>query len=103
MAAVDTGMARVVRSLQASTDTLIERQLDALKAHPHYAELRELDLRQSARRNVSRAVLSICGDALDDPERDSVASTVTHVVPDLGPEEVVSAYRLCLRGTGEDL
>jgi PucR C-terminal helix-turn-helix domain len=96
VAAVDTGMARVVRSLQASTDTLIERQLDALKAHPHYAELRELDLRQSARRNVSRAVLSICGDALDDPEHDSVASTVMHIVPDLGPEEVVSAYRLAM-------
>jgi hypothetical protein len=96
LTAVDTGIEQVVRSLQAATDELIERQLDVLKAHPHYAELRELDLRHSARRNVSRAMLCICGDALEDPERNQVASTVMHVVPDLGPEEVVGAYRLAM-------
>jgi hypothetical protein len=96
LAAVDYGGAQVARSLQASTEALVERQLDALKAHPHYAELRELDLRHSARRNVSRTVLCIYGDAIEGPERDEVTSTVMHVVPDLGPEEVVSAYRLAM-------
>jgi hypothetical protein len=96
LAAVDTGMEQVVRSLQAATDELIERQLDVLKAHPHYAELRELDLRHSARRNVSRTVLCICGDALEGAEHNQVTSTVMHVVPDLSPEEVVGAYRLAM-------
>jgi putative transposase len=96
LAAVDDGGAQVARSLNASIEALIERQLDALKAHPHYAELRELDLRHSARRNVSRTLLCICGDALERPEHDEVASTVMHVVPDLGPEAVVSAYRLAM-------
>jgi hypothetical protein len=94
--AVDAGMAQVVRSLHASTEALVERQLDVLKTHPHYAELRELDLRHSARRNVHRTVLCLCRDGLDGPERDEVTSTVMHVVPDLGPEEVVSAYRLAM-------
>jgi len=37
-----------------------------------------------------------CGDLLDGPEYDEVGSTVLHVVPDLGPEEVVSAYRVAM-------
>jgi putative transposase len=37
-----------------------------------------------------------CGDVLDGPEYDQVVSTVLHVVPDLGPEEVVSAYRVAM-------
>jgi hypothetical protein len=97
MAAIDVAMAQVGQALEASAETLISRQLEALKSHPHYAKLRELDLRHSARRNVRRTVVCIgCGDVLDGPEYDQVVSTVLHVVPDLGPEEVVSAYRVAM-------
>lgn len=96
MAAVDAGMAQLVRSLEASTDLLVERQLDALKTHPHYAELRELDLRHSALRNVRRTIRCLCPDRIAGREDDDVSSTILHVLPDLGPEEVVSAYRLAM-------
>ncbi len=97
MAATDVAMAQVGRALEASTETLISRQLEALKAHPHYPALRELDLRHSALRNVRRTVVCMgCGDLLDGPEYDHVVSTVLHVLPDLGPEEVVSAYRVAM-------
>jgi PucR C-terminal helix-turn-helix domain len=97
MAAIDVAMAQVGQALEASVETLIARQLEALKSHPHYAELKELDLRHSARRNVRRTVVCIGGgDLLDGPEYDEVVSTVLHVVTDLGPEEVVSAYRVAM-------
>jgi hypothetical protein len=97
MAATDVAMAEVGRALEASTEALISRQLEALKSHPLYPKLRELDLRHSALRNVRRTVVSMgCGDLLDGPEYDHVLSTVLHVVPDLGPEEVVSAYRVAM-------
>jgi hypothetical protein len=97
MAAIDVAMAQVGQALEASTEALISRQLEALKSHPHYPELRELDLRHSALRNVRRTVVCIgCGDLLDGPEYDHVVSTVLHVLPDLGPEEVVSAYRVAM-------
>ena len=59
MAAIDVAMAQVGQSLEASVETLIARQLEALKSHPHYAKLKELDLRHSARRNVRRTVVCI--------------------------------------------
>jgi hypothetical protein len=97
MAAIDVAMTQVGQALEAAAETLISRQLEALKSHPHYAKLRELDLRHSARRNVRRTVVCMgCGDLLDGPEYDQVVSTVLHVVPDLGPEEVVSAYRVAM-------
>jgi len=54
MAAIDVAMEQVGQSLEASVETLIARQLEAWKSHPHYAKLKELDLRHSARRNVRR-------------------------------------------------
>lgn len=97
MAAIDVAMAQVGQAFEASAETLISRQLEALKSHPHYPELKELDLRHSALRNIRRTIVGIgCGDVLDGPEYDHVISTVLHVVPDLGPEEVVSAYRVAM-------
>ena len=97
MAATDVAMAQVGQALEDSTEALISRQIDALKAHPQYPKLRELDLRHSALRNVRRTVVTLGGgDLLDGPEYDHVLSTVLHVIPDLGPEEVVSAYRVAM-------
>jgi hypothetical protein len=90
-------IALIGRSLQERADQLVESQLAALREHPHYSELRELDLRNSARRNVRRAVVSMgAGDLLDGPDHDHVMSTVLHVVPGLAPEQVVSAFRTAM-------
>ena len=92
-------MARLVRALKPRP-TAVERQLDALKTHPHYAELREVDLRHSALRNVSRTVMMPLRGRIDGSRRRPRVIDVVHVVPDLGPEEVVSAYRLAMAVSG---
>jgi hypothetical protein len=87
-------IAGVGRMLEARSDELVELQLAALKAHPSYPQLRELDLRMSARRNVCRAVVTMRADPRDGGgDREKVTSTVQHVVPGLAPEEVISAFR----------
>jgi PucR C-terminal helix-turn-helix domain len=97
MDGVGAAIAQLGRSLEASADELIDRQIAVLQAHPSYADLRELDLRYSALRNVRRAVVTMGGgDVLDGPDYDSVTTTVKHVVPDLGPQDVVSAYRAAM-------
>jgi hypothetical protein len=89
-----TAMADIGRSLELRADQLIDLQLAALQSHPSYPELRELDLRHSARRNVRRASAIIRGAGPEfGSEDDLLFSTVLHVVPGLAPEDVVSAFR----------
>ena len=97
MSAVNAGLEEVCRSLQARTDSLVDRQIAVLKAHPQYPELRELDLRLSARRNVRRAVLyATYGDVPSGPEYDELTGTVVHVIPDLSPDKVAAAFRAAM-------
>jgi hypothetical protein len=85
----------VSRSLADAADELVERQLLVLQAHPRYEQLRELDLRSSARRNVERT-LAAMNPGYDCAETDDVTSTVLHVIPDLDPQDVVNAYRAAM-------
>jgi PucR C-terminal helix-turn-helix domain len=96
------GLAAVGRSLAATADALVDRQLAVLATHSSYAELRELDLRSSALRNVQRTIATVSGgtpegaEDLGHEEFAEMVSTVLHVVPGLGAQDVVSAYRAAM-------
>lgn len=85
----------VSRSLEGAGEELVERQLLVLRAHPRYDQLRELDLRGSARRNVERAIATL-NPRYEAPSSDDITTTVLHVIPDLDPQDVVSAYRAAM-------
>lgn len=93
--AISTDIDPVSRSLAAAADELVERQLLVLQAHPRYEQLRELDLRSSARRNVERTIATM-NPGYQCEGSDDVTSTVLHVIPDLDPQDVVSAYRAAM-------
>ena len=92
-----TSMNAIGRSLAAASEELVDRQLAVLASHPSYAELKELDLRGSAMRNVRRTIATVSPpDAREAGEAADIISTVLHVVPGLSAQDVVSAYRAAM-------